>query len=218
VSGVTERHLVWDWNGTLLDDLAIVVGATNATFARVGGPAVTAEQHRRQFRRPIADYYAEALGRPVTADEFALLNKVFHDAYQAALPGCGLALDARDALRTWEGTQSLLSMWYHHELVPTVDSYRLTGHFVRVEGLPHHDGGAFDHKGPLLSAHLGALGVDPTSVVLVGDSVDDAVAARSAGAACVLYSGGFTAADKLRETGAPVVDSLIDAINLARAV
>jgi phosphoglycolate phosphatase-like HAD superfamily hydrolase len=46
-------HLVWDWNGTLLDDLALVVAATNASLATAGGRPITAEEHRRDFRRPI---------------------------------------------------------------------------------------------------------------------------------------------------------------------
>ena len=67
-------HLVWDWNGTLLDDLTLVVEATNASLATFGGPRVTAEEHRRDFRRPITEYYAFVLGRPVTHDDFVRLD------------------------------------------------------------------------------------------------------------------------------------------------
>src|SRR5213594_1857925 len=74
-------HLVWDWNGTLLDDLDLVVTATNAAFAAVGGPVVTADEHRRDYRRPIVDYYSHVLGRPVERHEFLRLDRVFHDAY-----------------------------------------------------------------------------------------------------------------------------------------
>lgn len=105
------RHLVWDWNGTLLDDLALVVEATNASLATVGGPQVTSEEHRRDFRRPISDYYAHVLGRPVADEEFRVLDRVFHEFYRAGLYTCRLALDALDAITAWRGTQSLLSMF-----------------------------------------------------------------------------------------------------------
>ena len=62
------RHLVWDWNGTLLDDLTLCVNATNTCLAMFGGPQITAEDHRRDFRRPVVDYYSFVLGRPVDAD------------------------------------------------------------------------------------------------------------------------------------------------------
>ncbi len=48
-----RKHPVWDWNGTLLDDLRLVVDATTASLATVGGPVVTADEHRRDYRRPI---------------------------------------------------------------------------------------------------------------------------------------------------------------------
>lgn len=211
-------HLVWDWNGTLLDDLPVVVAATNTTFASVGGPAVTAQEHRRDFRRPIADYYAQVLGRAVDQEEFDRLNKIFHDAYQAMLPGCRLTADALDAIGSWPGTQSLLSMWHHDELVPTVEGYGLTGHFVRVDGLRYRLGSAVDHKGPYLARHLSAQRLDPATVVLIGDTADDAHAAAAAGARCVLYSGGFSDPVQLRATGAPVVDTLVEAVTLARTL
>lgn len=215
---MSGRHLVWDWNGTLLDDLSLVITATNAAFASVGGPAVTADHHRRYFRRPIADYYAQVLERPVGREEFDRLDKVFHDAYQAALPGCRLTEHARDVLVQWSGTQSLLSMWHHDELLTTLDAYRLTEHFTRIDGLRYRLGGDIDHKGPHLRTHLAAQQLDPAQVVLVGDTADDAHAAAAVGASCVLFSGGFTDRSQLAATGVPVVDTLRGAIAVARTV
>lgn len=210
------RHLVWDWNGTLLDDLHLAVSATNASLALVSAGPVTADAHRRDFRRPVATYYAHVLGRPVEQTEFIALDKVFHDAYRGGLATCQLAPDALAALAAWTGTQSLLSMWFHHELVPTIESRGLAGHFARVDGLPGTIGGGF--KAGHLEAHLLALGLSGADCVLIGDSVDDADAARSVGASCVLYAGGFTDPDRLRETGVPVADSLLDAVALAESV
>lgn len=205
---------MWDWNGTLLDDLSLVVAATNAVFASLGGPQIDADHHRQRFRRPIADYYAEVLGRPVGESEFARLNDLFHDAYQAGLP-CALTADATAALRRWPGSQSLLSMWFHDELQAAVAEYRLTGHFTRIDGMRRPIGGAIAHKGPYLAEHLAALRRDGAEVVLIGDTVDDASAAASVGAGCVLYTGGFTGPEQLCRTGWPVADSLLDAVRVA---
>jgi phosphoglycolate phosphatase-like HAD superfamily hydrolase len=206
-------HLVWDWNGTLLDDLEIVVAATNVAFASIGGPTVTADEHRRDFRRPVGDYYAGVLGRPVTQDEFALLDDVFHRSYRESLDAVALTVDAREAMAAWTGTQSLLSMWFHHELVPTVDRFGLS--FLRVDGLREPLGGGF--KAAHLKAHLAELGLDGTAVCLIGDSADDAHAAAAAGARCVLYTGGFTHPDNLHACGVPMADSLLEAVKLAQA-
>ncbi|GAA5177900.1 HAD-IA family hydrolase [Rugosimonospora acidiphila] len=206
-------HLVWDWNGTLLDDLTLVVAATNASLAACGGPAVTADEHRRDFRRPVADYYGGVLGRPIDEEEFARLDKTFHLAYSDGLPGCPLSAGALDTLRSWAGSQSLLSMWFHEELVPTVERYGLNTYFARVDGLRGVLGGGF--KAPHLANHLREQGLKGADCVLIGDSVDDAVAAQSVGARCVLYSGGFTDRARLVATGVPVVDTLAEAALLA---
>jgi len=118
------------------------------------------------------------------------------------------------ALTAWPGSQSLLSMWFHRDLVPTVEGYGLTHHFRRVDGLKADRGGG--PKAEHLKAHLAELGFDGTDAVLIGDSVDDADAAASVGARCILYAGGFTARARLEKVGVPVADSLTEAIRMAR--
>ncbi|MDI1460140.1 HAD hydrolase-like protein [Catellatospora sp. KI3] len=211
------RHLVWDWNGTLLDDLQLVVASTNAAFATVPGPAgavsVTVHEHRRDFRRPIHEYYGQVLGREVGLAEFAVLDRVFHDSYRTRLTTVELAADALAALAAWQGTQSLLSMWFHRELVPLVERYELTPHFLRVDGLRDDTDGGF--KAIHLKRHLAELRIDGANTVMIGDSIDDADAAASVGARCVLYAGGLTDPDRLRAYGVPVADSLVDAVAIA---
>jgi phosphoglycolate phosphatase-like HAD superfamily hydrolase len=213
---VARTHLVWDWNGTLLDDLTLVVTSTNAAFTVVGGRSVDPDEHRRVFRRPVAEFYAEILERAVDEEEFSLLDRVFHDAYRLGLTSIELAADAKEALTTWPGTQSLLSMWFHAELVPALQTYGLSGHFTRVDGLRTEIGG--DLKAGHLARHLAEQDVTGERAVLVGDSLDDAAAADSVGAAVVLYTGGFTEPARLRASGYPVADSLVEAITIARTL
>jgi phosphoglycolate phosphatase-like HAD superfamily hydrolase len=209
-------HLVWDWNGTLLNDLDLVVEATNAAFAAIGGPAVTADDHRRDFRRPVVDYYAFVLGRPVTADEFVRLDHAFHTAYRTKLLECALAADAAEAINAWSGTQSLLSMWFHDELLPEVSRRGLAERLVRIDGLRATVGGG--HKAEHLVEHLAALEVKGDETVLIGDSIDDAHAADEVGAAVVLYAGGFTDPEVLRASGRPLAPTLVEAVALAETL
>jgi phosphoglycolate phosphatase-like HAD superfamily hydrolase len=211
---VAREHLVWDWNGTLLNDLDLIVQATNDAFATVGGRSLTADEHRLRFRRPVADFCAEVLERAVDAEEFGRLNTIFHDAYRAGLTTVELAGDAANSMRSWPGTQSLLSMWFHDDLVPAVTAYGLDGRFRLVDGFRAELGGG-DHKAEHLARHIESLGLAPSDVVLVGDSLDDGDAADEVGAACVLYTGGFTHPQRLRGSGRPVADTLTEAVELA---
>ncbi|GAB1643260.1 HAD family hydrolase [Krasilnikovia sp. MM14-A1259] len=211
---MARKHLVWDWNGTLLDDLHLVVSSTNHAFAAMGGRSVGTDEHRRRFRRPVAEFYAEILERAVDAEEFGRLDRIFHEAYRLGLTTASLAADAQAALTAWPGTQSLLSMWFHEELVPAIETYGLAGVFTRVDGLRTEVGG--DLKARHLANHLAELGVSGSDVVLIGDSLDDASAAESVGGAAVLYTGGFTDPARLRASGLPVADTLVDAVTLAQ--
>ncbi|WP_020520573.1 HAD family hydrolase [Catelliglobosispora koreensis] len=202
-------HLVWDWNGTLLDDFHIVVESTNAAFVHAGGQPISADRHRRNFRRPIIDFYSDELGRRLDEPEFVRLNDVFHNHYRAAMISCALAADAHDAMASWNGTQSLLSMWYHDELIAAVGRFGLS--FARVDGSREFR----EHKAEALAEHLDELKIKGEDAVLIGDSIDDAHAAEAAGARCVLYAGGFTDPDVLRGHGAPVADTLTAAVLLA---
>ncbi|OJF09769.1 HAD family hydrolase [Couchioplanes caeruleus] len=213
---MARTHLVWDWNGTLLDDLSLVVSSSNHTFASVGGRSVDSDEHRQRFRRPVSDFYAEILERAITEEEFEELDRIFHEAYRMGLTTIPLVADAEAAIKSWSGTQSLLSMWFHDELIPAVESRGLAGVFARIDGRPTEiDGGL---KAGHLARHLAELGIGGEQAVLIGDSIDDADAAASVGARCVLYSGGFTDPARLRASGTPVADTLLDAVALAKSL
>lgn len=207
------RHLIWDWNGTLLDDYHLTVAASNAAFISAGGGPVDPDEHRRRFRRPVQDYYAEVLGRPLSDDEFARLDQVYHRTYHEQMVDCRLAAGAEDALAGWTGSQSLLSMWFHDQLVPFVFGFGLTERFVRVDGLRDAVGGG--GKAEHARRHLAELGVPGSECVMIGDTLDDADAAAAIGAGCVLVTGGFTDADRLAATGLPLADTLSQAVRLA---
>jgi phosphoglycolate phosphatase-like HAD superfamily hydrolase len=210
--GAAVRHLVWDWNGTLFDDQVAVVEAVNDALARLGLPAIDADGYRTHFTRPVERFYEQVAGRAISAEEWQTLDAAYHDSYLGRLERLALAPDARAALEAGEAaglSQSLLSMWRHDDLVPLVERLGIGRFLVRVDGLRRSDGGG---KAQHLRAHLAALELEPERVVLVGDALDDLAAARAVGAGCVLYDGGSHHRHALEATGAPVVDSLTEAV------
>ena len=206
------RHLVWDWNGTLFDDHEAVVAAVNDALAKLGLPGIDADGYRTHFTRPVERFYEQVVGRAISAQEWAALDAAYHDSYLGRLERLALAPDARAALAAGAAaglSQSLLSMWRHDDLVPLVERLGIGRFFVRVDGLRRSDGGG---KAEHLVKHLAALELEPSAVVLVGDSLDDLAAARAVGAGCVLYDGGSHHRHALEATGVPVVDRLTDAL------
>ncbi len=209
------KHIIWDWNGTLFHDIDAVVGATNAIFQEYGVEELTPDTFRATYTRPIWVAYEHFLGRPLRDGEWRYLDDGYHAHYHELMKACDLDSTALTALQEWRadgGTQSLLSMWWHDRLVPTVHGYGIDDYFSRVDGLRGEGGGP---KAGHMAAHLAALGLDPADVLVVGDSVDDADAAAALGARAVVYTGGMSSREALAATGVPVVDSLTDALGYA---
>lgn len=209
------RHVVWDWNGTILDDNDAVVSAVNTVCGAFGRSPVDLPYWRSIYRRPLLDCYRELLGRDLSVQDWADIDKRYHAAYRELLPTTRLSTGVPDELRRWQqagGGQSLLSMWFHDELVALVAEYGLTGLFTRIDGLRVDVGG--HGKAAHLAAHLTALELDPADVLIVGDVLDDAAAAAAAGARCVLVTTGVTSRSALAASGVPVVDSVAEALLL----
>lgn len=214
-----RTHVVWDWNGTLFDDHHLVVDALNHVLDEVGLPPTDAATYQRLYTRPVHVFYERVFGRPIDEVEWARVDELFHVGYRLALQDAQLAVDAHQVLDRVEAgrhTQSLLSMYRHEDLVPLVDRFGIAERFTVIDGLRGPGGG---RKAPEMEAHLASLlhldGADPDRVVVIGDALDDAMAASHVGARCVLYDGGSHPRAELEATGVPVASTLTEALQLA---
>ncbi len=209
------KHVVWDWNGTLVDDLPIVVECVNAALAQIGEGPIVADDYRNHFARPVHRFYDSLLQRPISNEEWTTLDRVFHERYAGSVDRVPLAdgaIEAMDAVDALGWSQSILSMWWEEDLVACVARRGLDDRMVLIQGNRNDMGGT---KASHLARHLDTLGIAAASAVMIGDSLDDEAAAREVGARCVLYDGGSHHPGKLRETGAPVAVTLVDAVELA---
>jgi phosphoglycolate phosphatase-like HAD superfamily hydrolase len=213
-------HVIWDWNGTLLDDVGAVLEATTVAFRQAGiDVVVSGDTYRRSFTRPIRLFYERLLGRPIGHDEWERLDHAFHLEYARLDDRCTLAAGARevlDEIRELGWSQSVCSMLPEEYLLPAVERQGIAGLFVRIDGLRGAErGGA---KLENLVAHLEHLGVAPSRTVMVGDTVDDAVAARGAGIACILLDSGAGLHDSetIRGAGVPVAAGVPEALAMLR--
>ncbi|WP_030017891.1 HAD family hydrolase [Streptomyces monomycini] len=233
--GTHATHIVWDWNGTLFHDTEAVMGATNAAFAELGLPPITLERYRELYCVPIPRFYERLLGRLPTDAEWLVMDEAFHRHYAVHRPACGLAEGAERLLESWQlagRSQSILSLYGHDELTPLVRGFGIEARFVRVDGRTGPSGGS---KSEHMVRHLAALAagpagdgaagrggatgrIDPGRTVVIGDALDDAVAARHAGAHAVLYTGGSHSRASLAAAGVPVVDTLAEAVELAEEI
>ncbi len=208
-------HVVWDWNGTLLDDLGVVIEAANVALRRLDADPIDEDVYRDHFTRPVRAFYDSLFGRSVTDDEWHVLNDTFHVEYMARADTAPMTGDAETAIskaaeRGWG--QSLLSMSPQEWLEGIVGRKGMSDRFELVDGLRAETGGL---KATHMEEHLTTLRLDPDRTVVIGDTPDDAVAARHVGAHVVLYDGGSHHLPTLQGMGAPVANTLVDAVAIA---
>ncbi|WP_416971607.1 HAD family hydrolase [Streptomyces sp. 4F14] len=214
----TPVTVVWDWNGTLRDDVQDHLDALNTTLPDLGHAPITLERYRAEHRTPIRAFYDALLGRTLTDQEWHDADTAFQ--LELAQHPVRLQPGARDlllGLRARGIRQSLLSLSLHNRLLTEVRAVGITGLLDRVDGRHEPVSGS---KAPAMARHLAALGpaTDPARTLVIGDTVDDALAALSVGAVPVLHTRGLHSPERLATAGVPVADSLQGAVDMGLAI
>jgi phosphoglycolate phosphatase len=203
------RTVIWDWNGTLLDDVDCCVSTLNALRLRRRMAALGRDEYRRRFGFPVRAFYEE-IGFDFVAEDFAALSRDFIGEYQSRAHELRVSAGARETLERLGG------QGVRHIVISAMES-RLLGDMLAGHGLsPLLDGhhGRPDHsagsKVELGTEAVRRLALDPAALIVVGDTLHDHELARAIGCRAVLYAGGHQDRERLAAAGAPVIDRLAE--------
>ena len=202
-----HRHIIWDWNGTLLDDLDYSIGVMNTLLQRRGLPLLDRARYHALFDFPVRNYY-ERLGFDYSRDSFEQLSVEFIAGYDARRFACSLHRLAPEILAAAQAaglTQSILSAYRQDSLREIVAHFRLAPYFVRVVGL---DNVHAHSKSELAAALVAELGVPRGEILLVGDTLHDLEVAQELGVDCALVAAGHHPAERLRHATNQVFEDL----------
>ena len=201
------RHLIWDWNGTLLDDAWLCREIMNQQLHRRGLPVLSAERYEEIFDFPVEKYY-RAVGFDWSRESFQEAGTEFIVEYERRKQECtlqpgGKALLADLAAGGW--SQAVLSAYSHHTLEEFLGHFGVRQHFRSVAGSrDHYAAGKVGHGLKMLEE----LHVSPRETLLIGDTTHDAEVARAMGVDCVLVPCGHNSRTRLAGCGVPVVENL----------
>ncbi|MEG0125103.1 MAG: HAD hydrolase-like protein [Clostridia bacterium] len=203
------HQVIWDWNGTLLDDLSYAISVRNRIFPMFGLASVESlEQYYSQFTFPIRLYYERA---GVTEKNFDAVAKAWMNEY---VRGCAAIPLHNDALETLERFQKaglkqvVLSASSLDVLKKQLAYYPLEGYFAEVLGLSDIYARSKEAIG---CGYLQDCGIAAENTVMLGDCLHDADVARAMGVRCALIARGHQSKQTLLEAGVPVLDSLAQA-------
>lgn len=201
-----NKHIIWDFNGTLLCDVQLSVDADNYVFDTLGLPRITIRDYREHMTMPVRDFYA-ALGIDLSVHTYETIGRLWLEMFNAHAVEAGLVPGALDAIRRFAQaghTQSVLSASYEPSLRAQCEALGLTPYMRAIDGLDNEHAGRKTEIGRRQMDSLGLLGAD---TVLVGDMLADAHLAQSLGTACVLVPWGHNDLARLEGSGSPVAHS-----------
>ena len=206
-------HIVWDWNGTLFDDVQLCFDCINRLLQRHGlRPLQTLEQYRAVFDFPVSAYYRR-VGFDFDRIPFAVLAEEYMADYQEKSARCPLypdVLRTRRRGRVLGIGQIVLSASIKDYLMQQMEQCGVREAFDSVWGIENIYAASKEDLAHLLRGSL------PPSDRLwfVGDSLHDAQVAGAVQAGCVLVTTGHQSRVRLESAGAPVADSLWESLTV----
>ena len=183
------RNLIFDWSGTLVDDLGPVIEATNAVLGKYDVPALDREGFRRAFRLPYREFYAEFLPH-IPLEE---LEAHFRPAFDAAVTPVTVLPHAREKLEwcTAHGIRCfILTSMDPLAFERQMDDFGFRKHFEATYS------GILD-KREIIHQIIETHGLDPAETAFIGDMTHDVETARHGGISSIAVLTGYNHAEIL---------------------
>ena len=205
-------HILWDWNGTLLNDVDWCITRMNHMLAKRNKRILASvSEYHKAFCFPIIDYYRN-VGFDFDEEPFETLAQEYMQLYHGAgSDGLALYKNAENVLstiQTLQISQSILSASALDNLVMQLTPFNIRPYFDEVLGI-------YDiYAKSKLEIGLDYLSRNTVSCgILIGDTVHDFEVSQAMGIQCALVAHGHQSKEKLLTCGAPVFDNLAEVLS-----
>lgn len=198
--------VMWDWNGTLLDDVGAAFHSVNTMLARRGREPIDMPQYHNYIDVPIRGFYENIFD--LQKESYSDILKEYNNEYKAQMNEIMLAQGAIEVLshlRDAGVQQAIVSSSEQNQLRHSVKHFELDDYFDAVLGAEDFFAGSKLERAKKYIIHNS---FEPSSVLVVGDILQDCEMAQSVGADCVLLSRGHQGERRLRDSGATVIDEI----------
>lgn len=200
-------HVIWDWNGTLLDDAWLCIEAMNLSLAKRALPLLTPDRYQDVFDFPVINYYRK-LGFDFERESFETAGAEFMAEYERRRGEARLregAVSVLQHLRALGKSQSVLSAYPHHTLEQMLRAHRIRDYFDHVIGADNIYAHGKVEQGRML---MRTLGLRPEEVALIGDTTHDFEVGQAMGCRCFLIPAGNHSRRRLEACGVTIIETL----------
>jgi len=195
--------IIWDWNGTIMDDVEISVDAINTVLRRRNMKTIVVHEYREIFRFPVSEYYKD-LGFTFEHESFEVVGKEFIVEYENRWHTSPLQKGIHNVLQSFRAAQLkqyVLSAASLDMLSRLVAHYQIGAFFQDIAGLNDiYAAGKIDLGKQLIARTK----MDPQRTLLIGDTSHDAEVAKALGVKAIMVAQGHESATRLQKTGFPV--------------
>lgn len=203
-----DRQIIWDWNGTLFNDVDLCVESINYLLSLQHLPQLSnKEAYQKVFRFPIIEYY-QALGFDFTKYSFDDLAIKYMEYYQPRSLACSLYEHAQECLQYFHNKgyrQILLSASKKIYLMNQLKQFPIRDMFEQILALDNIH--AYS-KAELALNYMKQHSVSSKNFIFIGDSVHDYEVAQAVNASCILVANGHEHKERLQKTNAIIVNHI----------
>jgi len=201
------KHIIWDWNGTLFNDMWLCVDVINNLLQKRNHPILSEIQYRNIFGFPVKDYYERA-GFDFTHESFEEVGTEFIVEYNKRKDECVLFDEVLQILKTIKNngiTQSVLSAREETSLKQELDYYKVSQFLNYSFGLNNHYAGSKVKLGKHL---ISRLKLPTYNILMIGDTVHDYETAMMMEVNCILIDKGHQTTEVLKKCKVPILNSI----------
>lgn len=199
--------LIWDWNGTLLNDVDVCVETINQLLAERKLPELTRKKYLEIFDFPVQNYY-QSIGFDFEKEPFEIPANEYIEKYYANIDKTSLYPSVTETLTHFSKLnfrQLILSAAEQTQLITLLKNFKIDRFFEEVSGL---DNIYATSKIELGINMFRKLNLVPETVCLIGDTTHDLEVASALGCRCILIANGHQEYNRLIKTQAIVINNI----------
>lgn len=203
--------VIWDWNGTLLNDIDLCINSINKLLKVRKLPEIDIDTYKEIFSFPVKEYY-KTLGFDFEKEDFSIPAHQFIDLYNNGFDSCSIQKYSIEVLTFCKEKglrQFVLSAMEHEMLEKTLKSKGIEKFFEGIAGLTDHYAVSKIEQGFQL---IRDYNIEIEKTWLIGDTIHDFEVAQELGVKCILIADGHQSTKRLKQTGGVVIGSLKELI------
>ena len=201
------KNIIWDWNGTIVNDAYLFVDIMNQTLLQHNLPLINLKKYQSSFCFPIQTYWKK-LGFVFNDRSFNVLNEQFIFDYRQRMFEPKLHKNIASVLGIIKEKgvkQFVLSASEQKLLNKSLEYYSLSKHFTAIVGVNNLNAVGKEKKGlDMMIKH----NLSENETLIIGDTEYDLNVSKALGCDCLLLSAGHFSKNRLQKLNVPIIDSV----------